>query len=71
MASVGLTAQDEHSGGTQSWVYSWEPPDHHLTSAHWSTEQVPREAPPSRAGSSDEDSGEPDYVNEGVVAPEA
>lgn len=34
-------------------------------------EQVPREAPPSRAGSSDEDSGEPDYVNEGVVAPEA
>ncbi|XP_036743215.1 linker for activation of T-cells family member 2 isoform X3 [Manis pentadactyla] len=34
-------------------------------------EQVPREAPPSRAGSSDEDSGEPDYVNEGVVALEA
>ncbi|KAK2493139.1 hypothetical protein MC885_009588 [Smutsia gigantea] len=33
-------------------------------------EQVPREAPRSRAGSSDED-GEPDYVNEGVVATEA
>ncbi|XP_066238515.1 linker for activation of T-cells family member 2 isoform X6 [Saccopteryx leptura] len=33
--------------------------------------QVPREAPPSPAGSPDEDDSEPDYVNEDVAAREA
>lgn len=40
-------------------------------STHWSTEQVPREVPLSLAGSPDEDSEDPDYVNQNVAATEA